>query len=175
MRHAVLSRTRLRNAEVPLWYDMQFLAVICLDMHQYSCGAGRENRTPVCALARRRSTTKPCPQITGMIIQERGWGAILFSPLLTGAPRRLGYPRFSNGREADRSFMGIFVVTIIFWCTFVATSIFLLENLAAPPRRRRGCGQHKYAPHICAPARIRTWNSSSEDCCDIRFTTRATT
>src|SRR3989338_8002308 len=24
-----------------------------------------------------------------------------------------------------------------------------------------------------APARIRTWNSSSEDCCDIRFTTRA--
>ena len=26
---------------------------------------------------------------------------------------------------------------------------------------------------IGAPARIRTWNSSSEDCCDIRFTTGA--
>ncbi len=27
--------------------------------------------------------------------------------------------------------------------------------------------------YASAPARIRTWNSSSEDCCDIRFTTRA--
>lgn len=25
----------------------------------------------------------------------------------------------------------------------------------------------------CAPARNRTWNNSFEDCCDIRFTTRA--
>src|SRR3989344_5680292 len=31
------------------------------------------------------------------------------------------------------------------------------------------------AQTTCAPARIRTWNSSSEDCRDIRFTTGAMT
>ena len=61
------------------------------------------------------------------------------------------------------------------YCTalFVVTHNFLLKICATPPRRRRASGQHSLRLLGCAPARIRTWNSSSEDCRDIRFTTRA--
>ena len=69
--------------EVPVWCDQFFLAVLAeiflmvihvrkskcsrycelpaLEQWKYSCGAGRENRTPVLSLARIHSTTKPYP------------------------------------------------------------------------------------------------------------------
>jgi hypothetical protein len=60
-------------------------------------------------------------------------------------------------------------------CGFLAAEP--LKNIAkvfeSRARAKKFARSVAHSLYSCAPARIRTWNDSSEDCCDIRFTTGA--